>query len=44
MARLFFHRPAFAILDECSSAVSAAMEELLYEECERSGISVVTIW
>lgn len=30
MARLFYHKPTFAILDECTSGVSTAMEERLY--------------
>ena len=30
MARLIFHEPAFAILDECTSAVSGDMERRLY--------------
>lgn len=43
MARLFYHCPKFAILDECTSAVSAAMEVRLYELCNEKGITCVTI-
>eukprot|EP00039_Didymoeca_costata_P000030 m.43872 g.43872 ORF g.43872 m.43872 type:complete len:1317 (-) comp10017_c0_seq2:599-4549(-) len=43
MARLFFHRPKYAILDECTSAVTNSMEVLLYQECRRLGISYITI-
>ena len=43
MARLFFHKPKFAILDECTSAVSTSMEVLLYQECRRLGIAYITI-
>jgi ABC-type uncharacterized transport system fused permease/ATPase subunit len=43
MARLFFHKPKFAILDECTSAVSTTMEVLLYQECRRLGIAYITI-
>eukprot|EP01064_Diplonema_japonicum_P011936 TRINITY_DN1939_c0_g2_i1.p1 TRINITY_DN1939_c0_g2~~TRINITY_DN1939_c0_g2_i1.p1 ORF type:complete len:1264 (+),score=335.42 TRINITY_DN1939_c0_g2_i1:200-3793(+) len=31
IARLLFHEPSFAILDECTSAVSGEMERRLYE-------------
>jgi ABC-type uncharacterized transport system fused permease/ATPase subunit len=41
MARLFHHKPTFAILDECSSAVSMEMEDLLYRECQQLGITFV---
>lgn len=43
IARLWFHRPRFAILDECTSAVSVDLEELLYEECQRLKIVYVTV-
>jgi len=43
MARLFYHKPKFAILDECTSGVSATMERQLYETCARRKITCVTI-
>ena len=43
MARLFYHKPRFAILDECTSGVSAAMERRLYEACRDQGITCITI-
>ena len=32
-ARLLHHKPKYAILDECSSAISAEMERRLYRIC-----------
>lgn len=42
-ARLLFHRPRFAILDECTSAVSADGESKLYSALVRAGITTVSI-
>ena len=43
MARLFWHAPQFAILDECTSGVSAAMEKRMYDTCAAKGITCITI-
>ena len=43
MARLFWQRPVFAVLDECTSAVSLKMERRLFRVCRQLGISLVTI-
>eukprot|EP00668_Euglena_longa_P010985 GGOE01013329.1.p1 GENE.GGOE01013329.1~~GGOE01013329.1.p1 ORF type:complete len:1363 (+),score=510.34 GGOE01013329.1:29-4090(+) len=43
IARLLYHRPRYAILDECTSAVSGAMERQLYEALRAGGITYITI-
>lgn len=47
MARLFWHSSknaaGFAILDECTSGVSASLERKLYRRCEERGITCITI-
>lgn len=43
MARLFYHTPMYAIVDECTSAVSMDVESLLYEHSRKLGITLVTI-
>ncbi|XP_068630883.1 ATP-binding cassette sub-family D member 3 [Battus philenor] len=43
MARLFYHEPQFAILDECTSAVSVDVEGQMYNYCREMGISLFTV-
>ena len=40
MARLFYHKPQFAILDECTSAVSVDVEGFMYQHCREVSVSV----
>lgn len=43
MARLFHHQPQFAILDECTSAVSVDVEGSMYQFCREAGITLFTV-
>ncbi len=43
MARLLFHAPKYAILDEATSAVSADGERVLYSACVQVGITMLSI-
>lgn len=38
-ARLLYHEPQYAIIDEGTSAVSSDVEGLLYENCKERGMS-----
>ena len=43
MARLFYHKPRFAVLDQCTDAVSVDVEEALYEQARKLGVTIITI-
>ncbi|CZT10069.1 hypothetical protein WAI453_006391 [Rhynchosporium graminicola] len=43
MARLFYNRPKYAILDECTSSVTLEMEKIMYEEAKRLRITLMTV-
>ncbi|XP_034950866.1 ATP-binding cassette sub-family D member 3 [Chelonus insularis] len=43
MARLFYHKPQFAILDECTSAVSVDVEDSMYSYCREANITLFTV-
>ncbi|KAB8446251.1 hypothetical protein FH972_025233 [Carpinus fangiana] len=43
IARLLWHEPRYAFIDEGTSAVSSDVEGPLYEACKARGITVITI-
>ena len=43
MSRVFYHMPKFAILDECTSAVSLDVEASMYKLCKSKNITLITI-
>lgn len=43
MARLFYHRPRYAILDECTSSVTLDAEKVMYDRAKALGITLMTV-
>eukprot|EP00759_Apiculatamorpha_spiralis_P003203 PhF_6_TR11544/c0_g1_i1/m.18542/K05676/ABCD2, ALDL1; ATP-binding cassette, subfamily D (ALD), member 2 len=43
MARLMYHRPLFAVLDECTSAVSVDVEADMYAKVIELGITIMSV-
>lgn len=43
IARLLYHEPRYAFLDESTSAVSSDVEGLMYERAKAKGITLITI-
>lgn len=43
MARLFYHAPKFAILDECTSSVTLEIEKAMYDNAKALNITLMTV-
>jgi ATP-binding cassette subfamily D (ALD) long-chain fatty acid import protein len=43
MARLFYHAPKYAILDECTSSQDLDTERIMYETAKSLGITLITV-
>ncbi|KAI2466121.1 ABC transporter transmembrane region 2 [Annulohypoxylon bovei var. microspora] len=43
MARLFYHKPRYAILDECTSSVTLETEKVMYDTAKALGITLMTV-
>jgi len=42
-ARLFFHKPKFVVLDECTNGISPDVEADLYARCTAKGMAIFSI-
>ena len=43
MARLFYHAPRYAILDECTSSVTLDVERAMYDTAKGLGVTLMTV-
>ncbi|CAJ2511869.1 Uu.00g074940.m01.CDS01 [Anthostomella pinea] len=43
MTRLFYHKPRYAILDECTSSVTLETEKVMYDNAKALGITLMTV-
>lgn len=43
MARLFYHAPKYAILDECTSSVTLEVEKVMYDKAKALNITLMTV-
>ncbi|KAH7347429.1 ATP-binding cassette sub-family D member 1 [Plectosphaerella cucumerina] len=43
MARLFYHKPKYAILDECTSSVTLETEKVMYDTAKELGVTLMTV-
>ena len=43
MARLFYHAPKYAILDECTSSVTIEIEKRMYDTAKALGVTLMTV-
>ncbi|EMR72830.1 hypothetical protein MGN70_000516 [Eutypa lata] len=43
MARLFYHKPRYAILDECTSSVTLETEKVMYDQAKALGVTLMTV-
>ncbi|KAI1210748.1 ABC transporter transmembrane region 2 [Annulohypoxylon truncatum] len=43
MARLFYHKPRYAILDECTSSVTLETEKVMYDNAKAMEITLMTV-